>query len=158
MRATRPRDPVGGGSVRPRRQWPLLLVSALVLGGVVAALLGPDTWRAGCLVVGGGLVLGALLVVPFIIFGLAHLVTSWKRPNKTAVRLGLALLVASIVLLLSGIVLVRLDVPLAAMTDRRLADLTLSVKDPTARTIGYWLHVGTPLLAIFLYIRHRLAG
>ena len=58
---TRPRDPAGGGSVRPRRQWPLLLVSALVLGGLVSALLGPDTWRAGCLVVGAALVLGALL-------------------------------------------------------------------------------------------------
>lgn len=59
--AARPRDPAGGGPARPRRQWPLLLVSALVLGGLVAALLGPDTWRAGCLVVGLALVLGAVL-------------------------------------------------------------------------------------------------
>ena len=50
------------------------------------------------------LVLGALLVVPFVVFGFAHLVTSWKRPNKAAVRLGLALLVASLVLLVSGFV------------------------------------------------------
>jgi membrane associated rhomboid family serine protease len=53
------RDP--GGTVRPRRQWPLLLVVAGVLGGLVSAFLGPATWRPGCVVVGSSLVLGALL-------------------------------------------------------------------------------------------------
>ena len=32
------------------------------------------------------LVLGFAIVVPFIVFGFAHLATSWKRPNKAAVR------------------------------------------------------------------------
>ena len=50
-----------GGTVRPRRQWPLLLVSAGVLGGVVAVLVGAQNWRPGSVVVGGSLVLGALL-------------------------------------------------------------------------------------------------
>lgn len=90
------------------------------------------------------LVLGFALVLPFIAFGMAHLATSWKRPNKAAVRYGLALLAASIVLLISGLVLVRIGV--------------FEVRDPTIRAIGYWLHVGTPLLAIALYVRHRLAG
>lgn len=53
------RDP--GGVARPRRQWPLLLVSAGVLGGLVSAFLGPTTWRPGCVVIGASLVLGALL-------------------------------------------------------------------------------------------------
>lgn len=53
------RDP--GGAARPRRQWPLLLVSAGVLGGLVSAFLGPATWRPGCEAIGGSLVLGALL-------------------------------------------------------------------------------------------------
>src|SRR5690242_17505826 len=48
------------------------------------------------------LVLGFALIVPFVIFGFAHLVTSWKRPNKAAVRYGLALLAAAIVVLVSG--------------------------------------------------------
>ena len=32
------------------------------------------------------LLLGFLLIVPFLVFGFAHLATSWKRPNKTAIR------------------------------------------------------------------------
>ena len=95
----RQRDPVGGGLVRPRQQWPLLLVSALVLGGVVAALLGPDTWRAGCLVVGGALVLGALL----------RLVLTTRRAGLLRVRskafdVGVLLLAGGAILVLSVIV------------------------------------------------------
>ena len=54
------------------------------------------------------------------------------------------LLVTSIVLLISGIVLVRLG--------------GFEVRDPVVREVGYWLHLLTPVLAIALYIRHRLAG
>jgi hypothetical protein len=99
VRAARPQDPAGGGSVRPRRQWPLLLVSALVLGGVVAALLGPDTWRAGCFVVGGALVLGALL----------RLVLTTRRAGLLRVRskafdVGVMLLAGGAILVLSVVV------------------------------------------------------
>ena len=90
------------------------------------------------------LVLGFLIVVPFIAFGLAHLVTSWNRPNKSAIRYGLMLLAASIVLLISGLMLVRIG--------------GIEVRDERVRNFGYWLHVGTPVLAILLYVRHRLAG
>ena len=90
------------------------------------------------------LVLGFAIVVPFITFGFAHLATSWKRPNKAAVRYGLMLLAASIVLLISGLMLVRIG--------------WFEVREENARRIGYWLHVGTPLLAIALYVRHRLTG
>ncbi len=90
------------------------------------------------------LVLGFLVIIPFLFFGFAHLVTSWNRPNKAAIRYGVMLLIASLVLLVSGVVLVRIGV--------------FEVRDPTIRSISYWLHVGTPLLAILLYVRHRLAG
>src|SRR4051794_3940950 len=90
------------------------------------------------------LVLGFALVVPFLVFGFVHLATSWKRPNRAAIRYGLALLAASLVLLVSGLVLVRIG--------------AFEVRDPTVRAVGYWLHVATPLLAIALYIQHRLAG
>ncbi|MBX6312271.1 MAG: tetratricopeptide repeat protein [Isosphaeraceae bacterium] len=90
------------------------------------------------------LVLGFLLIVPFVAFGLIHLVTSWRRPNRAAVRYGLALLAAAMVLLISGLLLVRIGV--------------FEVRDPTVRGLAYWLHVATPLLAIALYIQHRLAG
>ena len=90
------------------------------------------------------LALGLILIPPFVAFGLAHLVTSWNRPNKAAIRYGLMLLGASIVLLVSGLLLVPIT--------------GIAVKEPRARDVSYWLHVGTPLLAILLYVRHRLAG
>ncbi|HEV3122419.1 MAG TPA: multiheme c-type cytochrome [Isosphaeraceae bacterium] len=90
------------------------------------------------------LVLGFALVVPFLIFGFAHLATSWKRPNRVAVRYGLVLLSTAMIVLISGLVLVRLGV--------------FEVRDPNIRRVSYWLHVITPVMAIGLYIRHRLAG
>ena len=96
---TRQQDPVGGGPVRPRRQWPLLLVSALVLGGVVSALLGPDTWRAGCLVVGGALVLGALLRLV-----LTTRAAGLLRVRSKAFDVGVMLLAGGATLVLSVVV------------------------------------------------------
>src|SRR5579864_400577 len=91
------------------------------------------------------LLLGFALIVPFLIFGFVHLGTSWKRPNRAAVRLGLALLTTAFVILVSGLMLVRIGG-------------VFEVRDPTIRAVGYWLHVGTPILAIVLYIWHRMAG
>jgi tetratricopeptide (TPR) repeat protein len=88
--------------------------------------------------------LGFLVIVPFIAFGVGHLATAWKRPNKGAIRTGLVLLACGIVILVSGLVLVRLEV--------------FEVRDPRVRQVGYWLHVAAPVLAIGLYVRHRLAG
>src|SRR5688572_26496601 len=55
------------------------------------------------------LVLGFLLVVPFIAFGIAHIKNAHDRPNKRAVRVGYALFVVSLVVLFSGVALTRLD-------------------------------------------------
>src|SRR3954453_11963112 len=77
------------------------------------------------------LVLGLALIVPFLAFALTHLATSWRRPNRAAVRYGLILLAAALVILVSGLILVRLDV--------------FEVRDPSVRAVGYWLHVLTPL-------------
>ena len=38
--------------------------------------------------------LGILLVVPFLIFGLVHMVNTWRRKNYRAVRVGYALFAA----------------------------------------------------------------
>ncbi|HEV3164630.1 MAG TPA: hypothetical protein VGZ22_11430, partial [Isosphaeraceae bacterium] len=56
------------------------------------------------------LILGFVLIVPFLIFGFVHLATSYKRPNKAAVRYGLGLLSVALVVLISGLVLVRVGV------------------------------------------------
>ena len=41
------------------RQWPLLVVVVGVVAGLVVAWLGESTWRIGCLMIGGALVVGA---------------------------------------------------------------------------------------------------
>jgi hypothetical protein len=48
------------------RQWPLLVVVVGVLAGLVVVVLGDTTWRAGSLLIGVSLVVGALerLVLP----------------------------------------------------------------------------------------------
>jgi tetratricopeptide (TPR) repeat protein len=92
----------------------------------------------------GHLVLGVVLLVPFIIFGIAHWKASHHRRNRRAVRIGYALLIISIVLLVSGLLLMRLG--------------SFDLKQPTARRIVYWAHVIAPLVAIWFYWLHRLVG
>ncbi|HUD83945.1 MAG TPA: hypothetical protein VMQ67_10600, partial [Candidatus Saccharimonadales bacterium] len=90
------------------------------------------------------LALGLVLVVPVIVFGVVHIKNAHDRPNRRAVRVGYTLFVVSIVLLLTGVALMRFDF--------------FSIKDPRVRSPIYWAHVITPLLAVWLYILHRLAG
>lgn len=90
------------------------------------------------------LILGLVLVVPFILFGILHIKNSYDRPNRRAVRVGYGLFVASLVLLFSGIALMRLDF--------------FQIKNPSVRSVSYWAHVITPVLVVWLYILHRLAG
>jgi tetratricopeptide (TPR) repeat protein len=89
------------------------------------------------------LVLGVGLIVPFILFGLTHLITSWNRPNKAAIRYGITLLIVATIMLASGFF---------------LWSGFIDVRDPTIRGVFYWLHVLTPIAAIAVYLRHRLAG
>ncbi len=95
------------------------------------------------------LVLGFIFIVPFLAFGFIHLKNSRHRPNRRAVRVGYALFVAGIVILVTGVALTRIDI---------FQFKNLGLKDPQARSIAYWAHVAAPLLCIWLYVLHRLAG
>ncbi|MBI2948920.1 MAG: tetratricopeptide repeat protein [Verrucomicrobia bacterium] len=90
------------------------------------------------------LVLGLVLIVPFLIFAIGHIKNSYHRPNRRAVRVGLGLFAVSLVLLFSGVALTRLDF--------------FEIKNPNIRSAAYWAHVITPVLAVWLYVLHRLAG
>jgi hypothetical protein len=48
-------------AARALRAWPLLVVLAGVVAGLVVATLGQATWRAGCLLIGASLGVGAVL-------------------------------------------------------------------------------------------------
>src|SRR5262245_57047329 len=89
--------------------------------------------------------LGLLLIVPFLAFGIIHMRNTMQRRNRRAVRVGYVLFAASLVLLITGLILFRIQ---------GLFDL----RQPTARSVVYWLHVGSPLVAVWLYVLHRLAG
>ena len=88
--------------------------------------------------------LGLVLLVPFILFGITHLRRAWRNPNRAAVRAGLSLFVTALILLASGLVLTRFGF--------------FEVNHPLIRMIGYWVHVITPLVMVWLFVLHRLAG
>ncbi|MCC6509955.1 MAG: hypothetical protein IT423_12685, partial [Pirellulaceae bacterium] len=90
------------------------------------------------------LVLGFVIVAPVIVFGILHMLAARKRRNRRAVRIGYALFIMSIVVLVSGVLLTRA--------------FGFELRSPSARSIVYWAHIVCPLLAIWLYWLHRLVG
>jgi hypothetical protein len=90
------------------------------------------------------LVVGLVLIVPFVLFIALHLKTALGRPNRKAVRLGFGLLISSIVLLATGVLMVF----------QRQLFATTSLTGQ----IVYWLHALTPLAVIGFYLLHRMAG
>ena len=90
------------------------------------------------------LVFGLLLVGPFVVFGIAHIYNAWNRQNHRAVKMGYVLFAISLAVLVSGIALMRLQ--------------GFEIKNPNVRRGLYWAHVITPLLAVWAYVIHRLAG
>jgi tetratricopeptide (TPR) repeat protein len=93
----------------------------------------------------GHLVLGLVLIVPFLVFGLVHMLNSRGRRNRRAVRVGYALFAVCVVVLATGLLLLR-------------GIKIIELKQELARTVVYWLHVACPLAAGWLYWLHRLAG
>ncbi len=93
--------------------------------------------------------LGLLLILPVVIFGVIHMINSHNRPNRRAVMVGYLLFATSLVVLITGLLLTRADV---------FQFKNLGLKDPRLRSMAYWAHIITPLLAIWLYLLHRLAG
>src|SRR5215510_2119426 len=98
---------------------------------------------------GTHLALGLLIVLPIVIFGIIHIKNAHNRPNRRAVKVGYLLFATSLVVLITGLLLTRVDI---------FQFKNLGLKNPNARSMAYWVHVITPILAVWLYILHRLAG
>lgn len=92
----------------------------------------------------GHLALGLLLIVPLVLFGTIHLLTARTRRNRRAVRIGYVLFAASLLVLATGVLLMRVG--------------GFDLKQPQVRSVVYWLHVIAPVVALWLYWLHRLAG
>jgi tetratricopeptide (TPR) repeat protein len=90
------------------------------------------------------LVLGFILIAPVVVFGLVHMAAAKNRRNRRAVKIGYALFIISIIVLISGILLTR--------------QFGFDLKQPIVRLTVYWAHIVAPLAAIWLYWLHRLVG
>lgn len=89
---------------------------------------------------------GVLGTIPYLSFGLIHWATARHRTNRLAVKLGILVFLAGVLVALTGFALIQLDgLP-------QLPTGTLS------RAIVYWMHIALPIAAVALYIRHRQAG
>jgi hypothetical protein len=91
------------------------------------------------------LVLGLVIILPIIIFGFLHMRRVHDHPNRRAVKAGYALFIAAIIVLATGLVLVRIEG-------------LIDIRNPGVRSVAWWLHAVVPLLVIWLFILHRLAG
>jgi tetratricopeptide (TPR) repeat protein len=90
------------------------------------------------------LALGLLITLPVIVFAVAHMRRAWRRPNRYAVRAGMGLFFTALVLLITGLLLTRFEF--------------FEINDPQVRRFGYWLHVISPFVLVWLFVLHRLAG
>lgn len=92
----------------------------------------------------GHLGLGLLLCVPFAVFVAIHVLTARRRRNRRAIQVGYGLLAACLVLLLTGVLLTGVD--------------RYELKQPSLRRLVYWLHIVAPIVILWMYLLHRLAG
>lgn len=91
------------------------------------------------------LVFGFLLIVPLFVFIAGHLKRVYRNRNRRAVRAGYGLMVFSIIVVISGVVLTRVDG-------------LVQINDGTRRSLIWWLHVVSPVAVVWMYVLHRLAG
>src|SRR5262245_1092747 len=89
---------------------------------------------------------GAIGVVPFLLFGGAHMLTAWGRKNRVAVRLGVFVFLLGIVVVISGFALIQIE------------GLPQLPTGTVGRWAMYFAHVLVPIVAIFAYVAHRRAG
>jgi tetratricopeptide (TPR) repeat protein len=94
----------------------------------------------------GHTVLGVVGMIPFILFGMWHLLTAYKRSNRAAVRLGILLFALGLIVGVSGLALIQLE------------GLPQLPTGSLSRNIVYFAHVLVPILAIWAYVAHRRAG
>lgn len=91
---------------------------------------------------------GLTIVVPVGLFATAHIRAGWKRRNLPAKTAGAALLTCVSLLLLSGLLLLRVDA----------FGVRLWISGDKVRQTLYGIHVLAPLAAAWLFLLHRLAG
>lgn len=92
------------------------------------------------------LLVGFVVIVPFLVFGFTHLLTARKRKNRLAVKLGIALFSSGILVVVTGVGLVQ------------FSDFPQMPTGSIGRWLVYVLHAVAPVVAVALYVLHRRAG
>jgi len=90
------------------------------------------------------LAVGVLVVVPLLCFAVMHVKRAWPRRNPAARTLGMAILLVSLLLLLTGLLVSRFGI-FEAVT-------------PQLRQQLYWLHLVCAALLAPVFLWHRLRG
>ena len=93
-------------------------------------------------------VVGLAVAVPFLLLAVAHARRALSRPNRPAKRLGLMAFSAGIVIIVTGLFLMRTEVGPYALSARALLP----------REALWWIHLIAPLVLVWAYVLHRLAG
>lgn len=91
------------------------------------------------------IVVGVLIVVPFLVFGVIHMRNTKDRRIRRTVNIGYALFGVCLVILITGFALVRIEG-------------VVELRHPTTRSVVYWLHAACPVVGLWLYWLHRLVG
>lgn len=160
MAEPRPRLIPPGGVVTPRMRtlllatlvlFALLAINSVYLGGVTLTEWITSEQRQNSFYLWmflGHLVLGLAITLPAIAFGAWHWKRSHNHPNRRAVRMGNVTFIAAIITLATGIILTRVDV----------AGVVAELREPGVRSGAYWMHIAAPLVVVWGFVLHRLAG
>ncbi len=92
------------------------------------------------------ILVGLGIILPFLVFGFTHLLTARKRKNRLAVKLGIALFISGILVVVTGLALIQ------------LSGLPQLPTGSVSRWVMYVLHAAIPVVAVVLYVLHRRAG
>ena len=90
------------------------------------------------------LAVGVVIVLPFIAFAPAHALAAWTHPNRRAARMGYVLAGLAVVVLVTGVGLMRVA--------------GLDLRDPGLRALVYWAHVLAPIGVAWAFANHRRRG
>ncbi len=131
----------------------LFLFAALAINSIYLGFVSLVEWAQGTIIQNhfyqwmflAHLILGLMLIIPALLYGVLHWGKARFHRNRRAVKAGYALFLIMIALLLTGLLLTR-GLP------------WFELRDASMRSVAYWLHIGTPLLLVWLFVLHRLAG
>lgn len=156
---TRRRGPAGPVVTKGLRWWlrvVLVVFGLLALDSIYLAAVDIAAWWSGepredqayLWAILAHLVLGLAIIVPYIVYGAIHAWRGRFRPNRRAVAVGWALLWVGVALLVTGVLLVRVEI----------GGVRLGIDQPGLRSALFWIHALSPLVAIWLFVLHRLVG